>query len=167
MFKYLEKINLRNFSDERGNFIKFPDLLLPDFKHKEWKEEFIGISSKNVIRGMHFQVPPYDHDKFVCCLQGSILDVVVDLHKGQSYGRLYVNTLQASEGIFIPRGFAHGFLSLTNDSITFYRTNSSYSHDHDMGVLWSSLNFDWDCTQPIISKRDQTFLPFDKFNSPF
>ena len=105
-------------SDERGSFVKTYNEAL--FKNLgigfRPREEFFSISHRNVIRGMHFQLPPADHAKVVYCLTGSILDVVLDLRTGgRTYGKWWTRELNdvSRELVHIPLGCAHGFLSLT------------------------------------------------------
>ena len=114
-----------NASDKRGSFIKtfnsntFKEYGL-DF---EIRESYYSVSKKNVIRGMHFQKPPHDHQKIVICNAGSIIDVVMDIrHNSSSYGKCLAINLKADENqaIYIPKGYAHGFLSLEDNTSVIY-----------------------------------------------
>jgi dTDP-4-dehydrorhamnose 3,5-epimerase len=160
------------FSDSRGSFQKifnsqlYKDLSL-DFDLKEF---YYSISHKNVIRGLHFQIPPHDHTKLVFVSQGEILDVVVDLRKDSAtFGKLFSTRLNSSDGnsLFIPSGFAHGFLSLTDNTIVNYMQTSQYHKESDSGILFSSIDFDWGVSNPIVSERDLSFVSFDQFKTPF
>jgi dTDP-4-dehydrorhamnose 3,5-epimerase len=160
------------YEDDRGSFNK--TYYQEKFREKDInidiKEQFYTVSSKNVLRGMHFQIPPFDHSKLVCCLSGSIIDVVLDLRKSSSsYKKFDVFELKANDGnnIFIPPGMAHGFLSLENNSGVLYNTSSAHNSEADKGVHWSSFGFDWRCQNPIISERDQKHLPLSKLNDFF
>lgn len=159
---------IENFyaEDNRGSFTK---VFNSDIFEKSGikffpKEIYYSISHKEVIRGMHFQKPPYNHAKLVYVANGSILDVVLDIRKeSPTYGKSFSVQLDVNKNtIFIPSGFAHGFRSLENNTIVVYNQTSCYSKEHDNGILWNSFNFNWDLDSPIVSERDQKFLPFNK-----
>ena len=165
-------ITLPAFTDDRGLFVKtFHDTTLLragiDFK---LKESYFSISRKDVIRGMHFQLPPHGHSKIVFCPKGAILDVIVDLRKDSpTYGRYHAEELSEDNhhAYFIPEGFAHGFKALTEGAMTYYLVSSEYEKESDTGVRWDSLGFDWQCKAPIMSARDQSFGALSAFQSPF
>ena len=167
---YLLKSNVNK--DERGVFNKIyhQDIFYHKGINIDIKEQFYTISNKNVIRGMHFQFPPYNHEKLVSCLSGSILDVVLDLRKSSdTYGKFDVFELNGSDGnnIYIPSGIAHGFLSLEDNSCVLYSTSTVHKVEADSGIHWDSFDFSWKCDNPIISKRDQEHIAFSYFESPF
>ena len=121
---------------------------------------------------MHFQLPPHDHEKLVYVPQGAILDVVIDLRKkSHTYGNYISVELsdQNKKSIFIPRGFAHGFKSLLDDTITVYNVTTEYNSTADSGIHYNSFGFDWEVDNPIISRRDSTFVGIKNFldNNPF
>ena len=158
--------------DVRGTFVKtfhaerFTALGLPT----EWREEYYSSSRKGVIRGMHFQTPPHDHEKLVYCMQGRVLDVVVDLRKGSpTYGRHLAVELDASRGhgLMIPKGMAHGFLALTEEVLMAYKVTTVYAPASDAGIRWDSFGLDWGIDQPIVSARDLAHPAFGDFDSPF
>ncbi|MGY4535309.1 dTDP-4-dehydrorhamnose 3,5-epimerase [Pseudomonas sp. TE3786] len=158
--------------DARGTFVK--TFHQPSFEalglRCDWQEEYYSVSAKNVIRGMHFQIPPHSHAKLVYCLQGEALDVLVDLRRGSpNYGSVASLTLspEKANSIYIPSGVAHGFLSLKENTVMQYKVTSVYSAQHDAGVLWSSLNFDWPVDNPVISARDQIHPSLEEFDSTF
>ena len=158
--------------DNRGIFVKsfFENYKIKNSsKNFLFRDEFFTYSKKNVIRGMHFQTPPHDHDKLVTCINGSALDVLLDLRKGDQYGNVYDVKLTSDNNyfLFIPKGVAHGFLSLEDNTILLYKTTTPHSISHDSGILWNSFNFDWLVNDPIISSRDQSHLSFRDFESPF
>jgi dTDP-4-dehydrorhamnose 3,5-epimerase len=160
------------FDDARGRFVKV--FHTQAFKahglQSTFDEEYYSISNNNVVRGMHFQLPPMDHVKVVYCVQGAVLDVVTDLRVGSpTYGRTDVIELSSAKAnsIYIPKGMAHGFCSLCDNSIMVYKASSVYSPELDTGILWNSLGVEWPTTQAIVSERDQNFKPLDKFVSPF
>ncbi len=161
-----------SFIDSRGSFTKFfsqavfneLDLSL------DIQEQFYTFSKKDVIRGMHFQTPPFDHNKLVTCIKGKVLDVVLDLRKESSnYGKVESCVLDSTNEslIYIPKGFAHGFLSLEDDSCLMYSITTRYEPDNDVGILWNSIGFDWPCDKPIISKRDLEHIAFKDYSTPF
>lgn len=168
----LQIIRPRIFRDERGSFVKtfhrdaFRELGL-DF---EPREEFFSTSAKNVLRGMHFQLPPAAHQKLVYCIVGRVLDVVLDLRKkSPACGRSYACELSAAsrEMLFIPAGFAHGFLALEDNATMVYQTSTVHSPAHDAGVRWDSFGFDWPVQNPVLSDRDKKFPALRDFPSPF
>jgi dTDP-4-dehydrorhamnose 3,5-epimerase len=121
------------------------------------------------LRGMHFQLPPAAHDKLVYCPVGKVLDVVLDLRSSAKRGRFISRELNASnrEMLFIPRGCAHGFVALEDESMMVYQTSTVHSPAHDAGVLWNSFGFAWPVANPILSERDQKFPALRDFKSPF
>lgn len=158
--------------DRRGSFVKtfhfnaFVELGL----ETDFKEEFYSTSIKNVLRGMHFQTPPADHVKLVYCIEGAVKDVVVDLRKNSStFGKhcAFELTSEKANMLYIPKGFAHGFLTLSERAIMLYNLTTVYSPENDKGILWNSCEIDWQCDAPILSDRDKLHPPLSEFNSPF
>jgi dTDP-4-dehydrorhamnose 3,5-epimerase len=171
-FPDLVLLNLPDFKDQRGAFCK-------TFQYS-WlkntglsfgiKESYYSFSNKNVIRGMHFQKPPYDHHKIVYCPLGSITDVVLDLRRSSpKYGQYYSVELsdQNHKAIVIPSGFAHGFKSNKDHSLTCYLVTSEYHKDYDSGILYNSFGFDWQVSSPVLSERDLSFIGLADFDSNF
>ena len=158
-------------NDERGFFIKtfqksaFKEIGI-DF---QVQEEYYSSSLKNVVRGMHFQVPPYAHDKLVYCLSGEAIDVLLDLRKGGGYGKVVSINITSNDGslIFIPKGVAHGFLSLVDNTVLVYKTSTEYSPEFDQGILWGSFDFASPSKDLIISARDRLHPRLSQFDSPF
>lgn len=158
--------------DHRGSFVKtFHNTSLKeqgiDF---DLNESFYSVSVKNVIRGMHFHAPPYDHDKIVFCTEGAILDVALDLRKSSSTFGQCVSTelsFENHQALYIPKGFAHGFLTLSEKATTFYLVSGEYNKEADGGVRFDSFKFDWGVEHPIVSERDLLFQEFNYFNTPF
>lgn len=165
-------INNFNASDERGLFVKTfnKEVFEKNDLELSIRESYFSISQKDVIRGMHFQMPPHDHEKLVYVPQGSILDVVVDLRKKSATYLQHISVeLTASnyKSIYIPKGCAHGFKSLEGGTITVYNVATEYNPLSDEGIHYDSLGLDWGVKNPIISKRDTQFLQLNEFNSPF
>ena len=160
------------FFDERGVFIKtFNET---DFENcgieSNFKESFYSESKKNVIRGMHFQLPPHDQAKLVYVPYGIIIDVVLDIRKSSpTYGESFSVELSREnrKAVYIPPGFAHGFASSSEDCIVVYMTTTTYQAEYDSGIRWDSFGYHWQINNPIISKRDQSFIKFSEFESPF
>lgn len=166
-------ITLPCFEDERGAFVKtFNDTAFMEKAGIQFdlKESYFSISQAGVIRGMHFQLPPYDHAKIVFCPKGAILDVIVDLRSSSpTYGRFEAQVLSGAnnKAYYIPKGFAHGFKSLEHGTLTYYLVSSGYHQASDTGVRWDSFGFDWDCEHPVLSERDRSFPALETFRSPF
>ena len=159
-------------SDPRGSFVKtfhaprYAELGL----RTDWREEFFSVSAAGVVRGMHFQTPPADHAKMVFCLMGDVLDVVVDLRRGSpAYGRPLSFHLSAENGrgLYLPTGCAHGFASLARHSGMYYKVTSTHSPEHDIGIAWNSIGFDWPIAAPELSDRDRRHPALADFDSPF
>lgn len=159
------------FEDARGSFVKtYHEELFASFGIKFTpKEEFFSVSRKDVLRGMHFQLPPAAHAKLVYCPVGRVLDVVLDLRASVQPGRFISRELSASnrEMLYIARGCAHGFLALDDESLMVYQTSTVHSPSHDAGVLWNSFGFDWPIKRPVLSDRDKSFPALRDFKSPF
>ena len=164
-------VTLKRFEDARGSFVKtyarsvFEGAGI-DF---DFREEFYSFSHKDVVRGMHFQRPPHDHAKLVCCPAGAVLDVLVDLRRGAGFGRVASVVLNADEPaiLVIPSGIAHGFKALRDDSLMVYKTSTEHAPSHDAGIRWDSFGFDWDVAAPIVSARDAGHPALADFASPF
>lgn len=167
-------INNFNAIDDRGAFVKtFNKNLFKENKIDfEIRESYYSISNKDVIRGMHYQLPPQDHEKLVYVVVGEIIDVVVDLRKSSSTYKKYISVKLSAENkksIFIPKGLAHGFKSLVDDTITIYNVATEYSKNNDAGFRYDSFGFDWNIDRPILSERDCSFNTLKEFNeiNPF
>lgn len=163
-----------NVSDNRGLFVKTfnKNLFKKNQIDFEIRESYFSVSNKDVIRGMHFQLPPDDHEKLVYVPKGEIVDVVVDLRKQSATYKEYISVKLSAlnkKSIFIPKGLAHGFKSLEDDTITVYNVATEYIPNSDMGIKFDSFNFNWDVTSPILSKRDTEFLGLKDFlkDNPF
>jgi dTDP-4-dehydrorhamnose 3,5-epimerase len=168
----LNVIRPKIFQDARGSFVKtfHRDVFLQLGLDFEPHEEFFSTSAKGVLRGMHFQLPPAAHAKLVYCISGRVLDVVLDLRKSSpTFGRCVARELNSThrEMVFIPVGFAHGFLALEDGATMVYQTSTVHSPMQDAGVRWDGFGFDWPVKQPVMSERDQKFPALCDFASPF
>lgn len=166
------EVRFRVHRDARGLFIKtyHEDAFLSLGLCVTWQEEFVSTSCRGVLRGMHFQTPPAQHTKLVVCLAGRVLDVALDLRIGSpTYGHCASVELSAdrANGMYIPEGFAHGFLAMEDGSSLLYKVSSMYSPAHDMGLRWDGIGFDWPIMLPVISPRDASFGALSDFQSPF
>ncbi|NJK90788.1 MAG: dTDP-4-keto-6-deoxy-D-glucose epimerase [Blastochloris sp.] len=163
---------LNRLEDDRGDFVKsYHEHLLREHGIEfTLREEFYSTSRKGVLRGMHFQKPPMDHFKIVICLAGSVHDVVIDLRIGSpTYGQAEGFHLSAviPALLFIPPGFAHGFLALEEGSLMHYKTSEVHSPEHDSGIKWNSFGYDWGVHDVMLSNRDKALPGLGDFKSPF
>lgn len=166
------RVSPNSLGDRRGRFVKVFHERIFEERGLETKfaEEFYTVSAQGVIRGMHFQRPPADHAKLVYCVHGAVFDVVLDLRVGSpAYGQCEAFELNAENGefVYIPKGLAHGFCALTDESTLVYKVSTVHSPENDCGVLWNSIGVDWPVREPILSTRDQGFAPLADFESPF
>jgi dTDP-4-dehydrorhamnose 3,5-epimerase len=158
--------------DERGAFVK-------TFHHANFKdygidfqmqESFYSISKQNVLRGMHFHHAPKDHAKIVFCSAGKILDVALDIRKNSdTFGQYFATELSAemNNALYIPKGFAHGFLTLSASATTQYFVDGMYSQEHDDGILYDSFGMDWGVSELIINQRDKNFLSLANYQQKY
>lgn len=165
-------INVPVFNDSRGKFVKIFDSSQFEKATFEtiFREQFYSISHHGVIRGLHFQSPPYDHVKVVHCIAGEILDVVVDLRLGSStYGSFEQFSLSGDipKLVYIPKGMAHGFCVLSESATVAYSQSTLHTKTHDHGIRWDSVGITWPIASPIVSVRDRSFPTIDEFRSPF
>lgn len=158
--------------DKRGYFMRTLDnKILSEYGlNRNWVQESQSKSEKRgVIRGLHFQFPPYNETKLVRVIKGEILDVFVDLRKNSpTFGKW--DSIKLSEEnkkmVYIPRGFAHGFCALTNNCELIYKVDNYYSPEHEGSIIWNdkTINIDWGkIITPIISDKDKTALSFQDF----
>ena len=161
------------FEDERGYFME-------SYNHTKWFEklqtEFVqdneSQSKKGVVRGLHFQIPPFQQAKLVRVVKGSVWDVAVDLRKkSPTYGKHFKVLLSAEnkKQFFIPEGFAHGFAALEDETIFSYKCSCYYHPSSEGMLLWNDpdLGIDWGVENPFVSNRDQQAPKFATFQSPF
>ena len=164
------------FGDARGYFL--------ESYNKEKFEEFVGEtsfvqdneskSSKGVLRGLHFQKPPFEQSKLVRCIEGEVLDVAVDIRKNsKTYGK-HVAVVLSGENkrqLFVPRGFAHGFVVLSDTATFAYKVDNTYAPDHDAGIRWNDkdLSIKWgiEDSDVLVSVKDSKLPFFSEVESPF
>jgi len=162
------------FEDERGYFFesynreKFRDAGI-DLKFVQDNE---SKSRKGVVRGLHLQAPPFEQGKLVRVMRGSALDVAVDIRKNSpTYGKWASIELSGQNKwmYWIPPGFAHGFATLEDETIFFYKCTNVYNKDAERCFFWNDpdINIDWGISNPVVSKRDTEAPRFRDFVSPF
>jgi CDP-6-deoxy-D-xylo-4-hexulose-3-dehydrase len=135
-----------------------------------FKRSFYSSSKSNVLRGLHIQERPYRQSKLVTCLSGKVFDVAVDLREhSDSYGQTVTATLSGTGtvSLLIPRGFAHGFVSLSDDTVIHYLSDNDYAPSHETGVYWASrgLDIDWPVENPIVSEKDSDLPTFSEYSN--
>lgn len=164
------------FKDSRGYF--FESFSQKDFEEQVCKINFVqdneSMSSYGVMRGLHFQRPPYTQSKLVRCVKGRVLDVAVDIRKGSpTYGQHVAVELTEDNHrqFFIPRGFAHGFAVLSDIAVFQYKCDNFYAPEADGGINIKdkSLNIDWQIpmSSAILSEKDLKHVCLKDFDSPF
>jgi dTDP-4-dehydrorhamnose 3,5-epimerase len=148
------------FEDERGWFYEFykDETFKKHHIHYSFVQENQSFSKKGVIRGLHFQLPPYAQAKLVTALTGKVLDVVVDLRpQSRTFRQTYYCLLESKKRnmLMVPEGFAHGFAAL-EDSIFFYKCSNVYNKQSEAGIRWNDpeLNIKWEVENPIVSAKD-------------
>lgn len=159
------------FPDERGFFAetyKRSEFELAGIKG-EFNQDNFSKSKKGVLRGIHFQMSPHGQAKLVRCSRGKVLDVAVDLRKESKTFKQYVRAELSQENnrmLFIPKGFGHGFVALSQEAELCYKTQGEYFQNADSGILWndSDLNIDWGIDfEPILSQKDKNLLTLKEF----
>lgn len=162
------------FQDSRGYFTE--TFNKQDFARLGIVNDFVqdnqSASGKGVLRGLHFQKPPFAQAKLVRVLSGEVLDVVADIRKGSpTYGETYSVILSAGNflQLYIPEGFAHGFLTLTDDTVFAYKCSAFYNANSEEGIIWNDpdLNIEWGTRDPVLSEKDNKLQFFRDFISPF
>lgn len=164
------------YSDNRGYFIesynkKNINKLISEINFVQDNE---SQSSRGVLRGLHFQNPPHSQSKLVRCVKGVVLDVALDIRKNSdSYGQ-FITTILSEENkkqLFIPKGFAHGFVVLSEYAIFSYKVDNYYNRESEGGINWNSqdLKIDWKINKNdiIVSGIDKKLPCFNNFRSPF
>jgi dTDP-4-dehydrorhamnose 3,5-epimerase len=162
----------RVHTDPRGRLVKvfhqgaFRELGFMD----RFDEAFYSVSSRDVLRGLHFQTPPHEHAKLVTCVTGSVWDVALDLRDGSpTYRRHFSVTLSSKMGnvVYLPAGVAHGFCVLEAPAVVLYFDSSVHAPKFDAGVRWDSAGIQWPIDNPEVSTRDRLLPQLEEFASPF
>lgn len=164
------QLTLPHHTDARGEFVK--PLHTPTFaRHRltwHFREAYYSTSHAGVIRGMHLQLPPYEHTKLVYCLHGQALDVLVDLRKGPNHGHYCALALDADHptALYIAPGVAHGFLARTACTLHYLVTHE-HVPSHDTGIRYDSFGFDWGYDNPLLSTRDLQLPTLAEFSASY
>ena len=163
-------ISPKVFEDERGFFIE--TYKYDDFKKFGLSERFIQdnysrSAKKGTLRGLHYQIEPKAQSKVIRVVRGSILDVAVDIRPGSTtYGKWVAATLSAGnrEMMYVPKGFAHGFCTLEDDTEIIYKCNEVYSPEHERVIVWNdpAIGIEWPVADPILSERDKGWPLFSE-----
>ena len=155
-------IEPRTYGDDRGVFLEI--YKHSDFARSGIPEHFVqdnySRSINGVLRGLHYQMDPKAQGKLVRCVRGRIFDVAVDIRKGSpTYGQWEGKELSGENHLmlFIPSGFAHGFLTLSESAEVLYKCTEEYSSAHDRGIIWNDpdINIPWANTDPLLSDKDR------------
>jgi len=164
------------FPDSRGYFFESYNKLKFDkhFGKTDFIQDNESKSARGVLRGFHFQKPPFDQAKLVRCIEGEVLDVALDLRtRSKTYGK-YEKVLLSEENkrqLFIPKGFAHAYMVLSKYAIFSYKVDNIYAPEYDSGVIWNDpiLSIDWglDESKLIISEKDKKLECLTNIKSPF
>jgi dTDP-4-dehydrorhamnose 3,5-epimerase len=164
------------FGDNRGYFLESYNQ--KKFEEVVGKTSFVqdneSKSSKGVLRGLHFQKPPFDQAKLVRCIEGRVMDVAVDIRKGSlTYGKHVAIELtgENKRQLFVPRGFAHGFSVLSDSAVFAYKVDNAYAPESDSGIRYDDkdLNIDWGLNKEGVqlSVKDKNLSFFKDLDSPF
>lgn len=161
-------IDAAPFHDFRGVFMR--TYCADEFKKNGIQSQYVQSNlsiteSEGTLRGMHYQVEGAEEDKLVRCIKGTILDVIIDLRKGsESFGKYFSLEMTESNGksIFVPRGFAHGFLTLKGPSYVFYQVSNFYTPGKEKGIRWDDPFFKipWPIEKPTLSEKDAGYADF-------
>ena len=162
------------FKDDRGFFYEsYNKNNLDKVINIVFVQDNESKSNKGVIRGLHFQAPPFEQTKLVRCVSGNILDVAVDLRtNSKTYGMSFSIELSSDnkKQLLIPKGFAHGFQILSETAIVNYKVDNYYNPKSDSGLIWNDkdLSIDWNLDlKPILSVKDLKLISFKELKSPF
>ena len=162
------------FKDDRGFFYEsYNKNNLDKVINIVFVQDNESKSDKGVIRGLHFQAPPFEQTKLVRCISGNILDVAVDLRtSSKTYGKFFSIELSSENNkqLFVPKGFAHGFQVLSETAIVNYKVDNFYNPKSDSGIIWNDkdLSIDWNLDiKPILSDKDLKLISVKDLKSPF
>ena len=152
-----KKIKKKIFKDKRGYLLE----IIPSKMQKKYIYSILTQSRKNVLRGMHFN-KKLNEEKLVVILDGSILDVTVNLNKGKDFGKIFYFKLNKNDILFIPKGYAHGYLCYGKKNVILYLMNKKFSKKLNSGFVWNDKNFNikWNTKKPILSDKDKNLREF-------
>lgn len=162
------------YEDERGYF--FESYNKNKYENVGIKEKFVqdnqSCSQNGTIRGLHFQIPPFEQSKLIRVIKGKILDVAVDIRfNSPTYGKYFSIELSGvnNKQLLIPAGFAHGFSTLENDTIVHYKCTNFYFKTHERGIIYNDkyLNINWKVKQQVVSLKDLSLPQFFEIKDYF
>lgn len=169
-FKGVYIVNTQPRYDNRGYFMRI--YCSDEFSKYAQLFSIVQVNQslskkKGTIRGLHYQNSPFEEDKYIQCVQGSIFDVVIDLRKdSETYQKWFGIILKATDSIllFVSKGFAHGYQALEDNTVVQYSTSQKYRPDHENGIRWNDPNFsiEWPIQIPIISSKDALWKTFNQ-----
>jgi dTDP-4-dehydrorhamnose 3,5-epimerase len=168
-------IELNHIADSRGFFMRGYDkeIFCKNGVDRDWVQENHSRSEeKGIIRGLHFQIPPYAETKLIRCIKGAVLDVFVDLRlNSKTFGQW--DSVELSEEnkkyAYIPRGFAHGICTLTDISEVLYKVDNIYKSEYEVGIIWNDkdINVKWNIENPFLSDKDKKNITLKEFISKY
>jgi dTDP-4-dehydrorhamnose 3,5-epimerase len=169
------EIQLKPIADRRGFFMRvYDDEIFSEYNmNRKWVQENHSLSvEKGIIRGFHFQFPPHAETKLVRVIAGEILDVFIDLRKDSpTFGKWDSIRLSAENKrmIYIPRGLAHGFCTLSENCQVIYKVDNYYSPESEGGIIWNDpdLDIEWPVKDPILSEKDSNAKTFKEFQDKY
>jgi len=155
--------------DARGSFME--SYRSEWFSGVKFIQDNEAVSKKGVVRGLHFQRPPFAQTKLIRVIEGEILDVIVDFRKSsETFGKVFSVKLSAQNKLqlLVPKGFAHGYATLSDSATVLYKVDQYYNKNYDTGIypLSANLGIDWG-VNPILSEKDQNLPDYSVFKSPF
>jgi len=161
------------YNDDRGYFMEsYNKMRIGKMIKNDFVQDNESLSRKNVLRGLHLQLPPHAQAKLIRVIKGSILDVAVDLRKdSDTFGQHFKHVLSGEnkKQLYIPEGFAHGFLTLEDDTLINYKCSNYYHAESESSILWNDpeLKIDWGIQNPILAEKDRLAEKFITFENPF
>ena len=168
--KGILEIILEPHIDHRGLFMRtFEEGFFKKISPDQWVQENHSINNvKNTLRGLHFILPPFTDGKLIRCIKGELFDVFADLRKNSSSFGTWdsiILTEKEYKWLYIPKGFAHGFCTLTDQTEIIYKHDTEYNKGYDSGIRWNDddLRIDWPCLNPVISEKDADLMTFKEF----
>lgn len=152
-----KKLKKKIFKDKRGYLLE----IIPTKMKKKFIYSILTESKKKVIRGMHFN-KKLDEEKLVVILDGRILDVTINLNKGKNFGKIFYFKLKKNDILFIPKGYAHGYLCYGKKNLVLYLLNKKFSKKNNSGFIWNDKKFNikWNIKKPVLSDKDRTLREF-------
>lgn len=163
-------IELEKRGDDRGFFARF--FCVNEYDHYKLDKNIVQVNNslskdKGTLRGIHYQLPPKAETKVIRCIKGAVYDVIVDLRQNsQTFGKWFAKELNEENRtmMYVPKGFGHGFLTLTEDTEVLYLVTEFYAPDYEKGIRWNDpfFNIKWPFEPLVISSKDKNHPDFNK-----